>query len=42
MRAWLDRTLGAGGGDLGTNLAAIAVMLTLAWFLHKRQIYLRA
>ena len=42
VRAWLDRTLGAGGGDLGTNLAAIAVMLTLAWFLHKRQIYLRA
>ncbi len=42
VRAFLDRTLGAGGGDLGTNLGAIAVMLTLAWFLHKRQIYLRA
>ncbi len=42
VRTFLDRTLGAGGGDLGTNLGAIAVMLTLAWFLHKRQIYLRA
>ncbi|MBL9186039.1 MAG: DUF5009 domain-containing protein [Opitutaceae bacterium] len=42
VRAWLDRTLGAGGGDLGTNLGAIAFMLTLAWFLHQRRIYLRA
>ncbi|MBL9201017.1 MAG: DUF5009 domain-containing protein, partial [Opitutaceae bacterium] len=42
VRAFFDRVLGAGGGDLGTNLGAIAIMLTLAWFLHKRQIYLRA
>jgi predicted acyltransferase len=42
VRAFFDRTLGPGGGDLGTNLGAIAVMLTLAWFLHARKIYLRA
>ncbi|WP_414662478.1 acyltransferase family protein [Horticoccus sp. 23ND18S-11] len=41
VKAFFDR-LGTGGGDLLAALAAIGVMLALAWFLNKRQIYLRA
>lgn len=41
LAAWFDTTLGAGWGNLGIAVVGLAIMLTLARFLHARQIFLR-
>lgn len=41
LAAWFDTTLGAGWGNLGIAVVGLALMLTLARFLHARQIFLR-
>jgi predicted acyltransferase len=42
VKTGFDSALGNGGGDLIVALGGIAVMLTLAWFLDRKKIYLRA
>jgi predicted acyltransferase len=41
LQAWLDTTLGNGWGNLGIAVVGLALMLTLARFLHRRGIFLR-
>ena len=41
LAAWFDAHLGNGWGNLGIAVVGLALMLTLARFLHARQIFLR-
>ena len=41
VKAFFDTVLGAGGGDLIGAIAAVGLMVWLAWFLQRRQIFLR-
>jgi predicted acyltransferase len=41
VKAFFDSAIAAGSGDLLIALTGTALMLWLAWFLHRRQIFLR-
>jgi predicted acyltransferase len=41
VKAFFDSSLAAGSGDLVIALAGTGLMLLLAWFLHRKQIFLR-
>ena len=41
IRAFIETRLGAGSGDLLLALGEIGVALAIAWFLHRRKIFLR-
>ena len=41
VRAWFDATIGAGTGSFVISCVSIGLMLALARFLHRREIFLR-
>lgn len=41
IKAWLDSHVGNGAGDGLIAIVGLALMFTLAWFLHSRKIFLR-
>jgi predicted acyltransferase len=41
VKAFFDKSLSAGGGELIAGITAVAIMLLLARFLYRRQIFLR-
>jgi predicted acyltransferase len=41
VRIYFDRVLAPGTGDLVVEITALALTLLLAWYLHRRQIFLR-
>jgi LPXTG-motif cell wall-anchored protein len=41
VKAFFDSTIATGSGDLVIAIVGAALMLLLAWYLHKKQIFLR-